>query len=92
MDENFHVLSILVELDLYEVIRSIREENLPNASQRIQKEIELFEKNLPEYLKGLKGSHDFIIQKIDKIDKEIAKTKNSKNMRNKKSRDDEQER
>ena len=91
-DENFYYLSILVEQDLHKRVRAIREGNFPNESEMIQQTIELFEKNLPDYLKGLEGSHEFIIKKINKIDKEIARIKNGRNMENKKSRDTEQER
>ena len=91
-DDNFYYLYILVEQDLHKMISSIREGNFPNESEMIQQTIKSFEKGLPDYLKGLEGSHDFIITKINEIDKEIERIKNSRNMRNKESRDTEQER
>ena len=87
-DENFYYLSILVEQDLHKRINAIREGNFPNEKEMIQQTIKSFEKSLPDYLKGLKGSHDFIIKKIAEIDKEIIRIKNRKN---KKSNDKEQE-
>ena len=66
--------------------------NFPNEREMIQQTIESFEKSLPDYLKGLEGSHDFIIKKIDEIDKKIAKIKNGRNVKNKNYRDTEQER
>ena len=91
-DENFHYLSILVEQDLYKRVRAIREGNFSNESKIIQQTIEAFEKSLPNYLKGLEGSHNFIIKKIDEIDREIARIKNDRDKENRKSRDTEQER
>lgn len=91
-DENFYYLSILVEQDLYKRVRVIREGNFPNESEIIQQTIESFEEGLPDYLKGLEGSHNFIIKKIDQIDREIARIKNNRDKENRKSRDDEQER
>lgn len=89
MDENFQDdLAILVEMDLYERIRAIREGNFSNESQIIKKEIEKFEKNLPDRLKGLNDSHNFIIKIIERIDKETAE-KNVSNMGNKKTRNNE---
>lgn len=91
-DENFYYLSILVEQDLHKRVSTIREGNFPNERKMIQQTIESFEKSLPDYLKGLEGSHDFIIKKIDEIDKKIAKIKNGRNVKNKNYRDTEQER
>lgn len=45
MDENFHALSILVELDLYKRIRAIREGNFPNGKEMIANAIDSFEKD-----------------------------------------------
>ena len=91
-DDNFYYLSILVEQDLHKRVSAIREGNFPNEREMIQQTIESFEKSLPDYLKGLEGSHDFIIKKIDEIDKKIAKIKNGRNVKNKNYRDTEQER
>lgn len=91
-DENFYYLSILAEQDLHKRVSAIREGNFPNEREMIQQTIESFEKSLPDYLKGLEGSHDFIIKKIDEIDKKIAKIKNGRNVKNKNYRDTEQER
>ena len=91
-DENFYYLSILVEQDLHKRVSAIREGNFPNEREMIQQTIESFEKSLPDYLKGLEGSHDFIIKKIDEIYNKIANIKNCRNVKNKNYRDTEQER
>ena len=49
MDENFHALSILVELDLYKRIRATREGNFQNGKEMIANAIDSFEKGLPDY-------------------------------------------
>ena len=79
MDENFHALSILVELDLYKRIRAIREGNFPNGKEMRANDIDSFEKGLPDYLSELEGSHEFIINKVKSIDQEIKRINSEKN-------------
>ncbi len=80
MDENFHALSILVELDLYKRIRATREGNFQkNGKEMIANAIDSFEKGLPDYLSELEGSHEFIINKVKSIDQEIKRINSEKN-------------
>ena len=90
-DEKLYCLSLLVEQDLHKRICAIREGNFPNENEMIQKTIESFEKSLPDYLKNLEGSHNFIIEKIREIDKERERIKQSRKMENKQIESKEQE-
>lgn len=73
--EGEHYLAILVELDLYEIIRAIRGGKFPNEVEMIKQAINNFEKKLPEGCSQIPNVHEFIMQKIEEIDKEEEKLK-----------------
>ena len=58
--EKIHYLSVLVELNLFPITRALKESNIENKDTELEKIIEKFTQDLPQYL-----------SKIPDVDKKV---------------------
>ncbi len=84
-----HELAVLVELDLFTIIRAIRDGAFPNEEEMLKETVASFESGLPEHLKQVPNCHNIIIETLKQVEE---KTKKVKEIKKEENRKDEQER
>lgn len=84
-----HELAVLVELELFTIIRAIRDGAFPNEEEMIEETVTSFENGLPEHLKQIPDCHNIIIEILKQVEE---KTKRVRETRQDAKREEGQER
>ena len=69
VEEKIHYLSILVEWNLFSAVRAIKESDIENKYQAIEKAIDKFKEDLPKYLSDIPNLDNKILRILAKTQK-----------------------
>ena len=69
VEEKIHYLSILVEWNLFSAVRAIKERNIENKDEAIEKAMDKFKNDLPEYLSDIPNLDNKILRILAKTQK-----------------------